>query len=86
MTVLIKSWAQMVDEYGIDSKQHIPMRGENYDDGYTAEMETLMPENRVIFCWLKESTNKLVSLLSDKNTEGRRFSIYPQMIETTLVQ
>lgn len=86
MTVLIKSWAQMVDEYGIDSKQYIPMRGENYDDGYTAEMETLMPENRVIFCWLKESTNKFVSLLSDKNTEGRRFSIYPQMIETTLVQ
>lgn len=86
MTVLIKTWAQMVDEYGIDSYSHIPMRGENYDDGYTKEMEQCMPENRVVFCWLKESTNKFVSLLSDKNIEGRRFSIYPQMIETVLVQ
>lgn len=81
MTIKIKPWATMQAEYGIDEDGVIPMEG----DGYTKEMEDLMPENRTIFCWRDVENTRIKTYVDAAlNTEKRRYTIYPQMIEEIL--
>lgn len=75
MTVKIKPWATMQAEYG-SVKDGIPMAG----DGYTREMENLMPENRIIFCWRDVENNRIKTYITP-SIRKRRYTVYPEMIE-----
>ena len=78
MTIKIKPWATMQAEYGIDEDGVIPMAG----DGYTKEMEDIMPENRIIFCWQDTENNRIKTYIDAVlNTKKRRYTVYLQMVE-----